>query len=151
MFGTIPLLEKAQRAVTPRVSVQRAGQNIGLPLCVRPTATLFKCLLWEAGNWTTCYLLQQHPVFEKTCFAHSNLLFPLSIVRKLSDLKLAAGPTWIANLILPAAPLPRCFPFRLQNEAGKCFFVLTTRQHSVERRSNTQRFNHILSILPACC
>ncbi len=29
---------------------------------------LYHCFLWEAGNWMTGYLLQQHPVLEKSSF-----------------------------------------------------------------------------------
>lgn len=45
-----------------------ASQSIGPPLWVPGPWMLYHCFLCEAGNWMTGYLLQQHPVLEKSSF-----------------------------------------------------------------------------------
>lgn len=54
------------RPLTPRVFVWPADPSIGPPLWVPGPWMLYHCFLWEAGNWMTGYLLQQHPVLEKS-------------------------------------------------------------------------------------
>lgn len=54
------------RPLTSRVFVWPADPRIGPPLWVPGPWMLYHCFLWEAGNWMTGYLLQQHPVLEKS-------------------------------------------------------------------------------------
>ncbi len=69
VFGTIPAPVHLT-GHSPLLSLfgRPASHSIGPPLWVPGPWMLYHCFLWEAGNWMTGYLLQQHPVLEKSSF-----------------------------------------------------------------------------------
>lgn len=76
-----------------------ASKSIGLPLCVPGPWMLYHCFLWEAGNWMTGYLVQQHPVLEKSSLhSYPPIILHSTTQRSLSRLLVRLVPSW-AGLI----------------------------------------------------